>query len=138
MPIDCDSGAALVPGNIPEAIAWLEQHPTGRFFLWVHLFDPHAPYGDARSGAPAASRYAGEITETDRQIGRLLDALERLMEGRTTLVIAHRLSTIQHADLIVAMQDGRIVECGRHDELLARDGLYAALHRMQFDEPAGA
>lgn len=74
-------------------------------------------------------------TESERLIQA---ALERLVEGRTTLIIAHRLSTIQHADLIVAMQDGRIIEAGRHDELLARDGLYAALHRMQFDEQAAA
>jgi ATP-binding cassette, subfamily B, bacterial MsbA len=69
-------------------------------------------------------------TESERLIQA---ALEELVGGRTTLTIAHRLSTIQNADLIVAMQDGRIVETGTHDELLARGGLYAALHRMQFD-----
>ncbi|MEQ1438629.1 lipid A export permease/ATP-binding protein MsbA [Fontimonas sp. SYSU GA230001] len=73
-------------------------------------------------------------TESERLIQ---EALATLVEGRTTLIIAHRLSTIQHADLIVVMQDGRIVETGRHDALLARDGLYAALHRMQFDEQGG-
>jgi subfamily B ATP-binding cassette protein MsbA len=59
-------------------------------------------------------------------------ALERLMQGRTTLVIAHRLSTIEHADLVVAMDAGRLVEAGTHAELLARSGLYARLHAMQF------
>lgn len=58
-------------------------------------------------------------------------ALETLMVGRTTLSIAHRLSTIQRADLIVAMEAGRIVELGTHAELLARGGLYARLHALQ-------
>ena len=70
-------------------------------------------------------------TESERFIQQ---ALERLVQGRTTLVIAHRLSTVQRADLIAVMQDGRIVESGKHDELLARNGLYATLHQMQFEE----
>ena len=60
------------------------------------------------------------------------DALEVLMQGRTNLVIAHRLSTIEHADRVVAMDRGRIVEQGSHAELLAHGGLYARLHAMQF------
>jgi ATP-binding cassette, subfamily B, bacterial MsbA len=60
------------------------------------------------------------------------DALDRLMKGRTTLVIAHRLSTIEHADRVVAMEAGRVVEQGSHAELLAHGGLYARLHAMQF------
>jgi ATP-binding cassette, subfamily B, bacterial MsbA len=60
------------------------------------------------------------------------DALERLMQGRTTVVIAHRLSTIEHADRVVAMDHGRVVEQGTHAQLLAAGGLYARLHAMQF------
>ncbi|UCF95698.1 MAG: ABC transporter ATP-binding protein [Desulfobacterales bacterium] len=59
-------------------------------------------------------------------------ALENLMEGRTTFVIAHRLSTISHADRIVVLVDGQIVEEGQHDELLACEGEYCKLYRMQF------
>ena len=61
-------------------------------------------------------------------------ALEALMRGRTTLVIAHRLSTVERADRIVVLDRGRIVEIGPHRELLARDGLYAKLYRIQFAE----
>jgi ATP-binding cassette, subfamily B, bacterial MsbA len=57
--------------------------------------------------------------------------------GRTTLVIAHRLSTVQKADRIVVMSGGRIIESGSHAELLAREGAYAGLHRMQFAEDDG-
>ena len=58
-------------------------------------------------------------------------ALETLMRGRTALVIAHRLSTIRDADRICVVADGRIVEEGRHDELLARGGAYHRLHELQ-------
>jgi len=60
------------------------------------------------------------------------------MSGRTTLVIAHRLSTIEKADLILVMEQGRIVERGNHAQLLAANGAYARLHEKQFkdDEPA--
>jgi ATP-binding cassette subfamily B protein len=59
-------------------------------------------------------------------------ALERLMRGRTSIVIAHRLATVQRADRILVMERGRIVEQGRHGELLARGGLYARLAELQF------
>jgi ATP-binding cassette subfamily B protein len=65
-------------------------------------------------------------------------ALERLMEGRTTIAIAHRLSTILRADQILVYDRGRIVERGRHEELLAVGGLYARLYHEQFEAPLGA
>jgi subfamily B ATP-binding cassette protein MsbA len=68
-------------------------------------------------------------TESER---RIQAALAQLVRNRTTLVIAHRLSTIEQADLIVVLDDGRVIETGTHASLLARDGLYGALHRMQF------
>jgi ATP-binding cassette, subfamily B, bacterial MsbA len=68
-------------------------------------------------------------SESERQVQA---ALRTLIRGRTTLVIAHRLSTVQGADLICVVDRGRIVESGRHAELLARNGLYARLHAMQF------
>ncbi|MEN9946325.1 MAG: lipid export permease/ATP-binding protein MsbA, partial [Pseudomonadota bacterium] len=69
----------------------------------------------------------------DNQSEKLVqEALDRLMTNRTTLVIAHRLSTIQYADKIVVMQQGKIVETGQHDELLAQDGVYASLYNIQF------
>jgi subfamily B ATP-binding cassette protein MsbA len=62
----------------------------------------------------------------------VFDALNRLMEGKTSIVIAHRLATIQRADKIFVIEDGAIVETGKHDELLAKGGLYAKLHDIQF------
>jgi subfamily B ATP-binding cassette protein MsbA len=65
------------------------------------------------------------------------DALVHLMQGRTTLVIAHRLSTIEHADRVVAMEAGRVVEQGSPAQLLAEGGLYARLRQMQFGKAPG-
>ncbi|MGR9015073.1 MAG: ATP-binding cassette domain-containing protein, partial [Gammaproteobacteria bacterium] len=70
-------------------------------------------------------------TESERYIQA---ALQKVMSNRTTLVIAHRLSTIESADVILVMDHGRIVERGSHRELIAKNGVYARLHSMQFKE----
>ena len=70
-------------------------------------------------------------TESERYIQ---NALEKLMQNRTTLVIAHRLSTVEKADRIVVLADGEIVESGSHKELINQDGEYALLHRLQFND----
>jgi len=72
-------------------------------------------------------------SESERHIQA---ALEEVCRGRTTFVIAHRLSTIERADRILVLEQGEVVEQGSHAELLERDGAYAALHRLQFQEPA--
>ncbi|MDR0386939.1 MAG: ABC transporter ATP-binding protein/permease [Treponema sp.] len=73
-------------------------------------------------------------TETEHLI-RL--GIQRVLAGRTSLVIAHRLSTIRHADRILVLSGGRLVEEGRHDELISRGGLYAKLYRLQYEDGAG-
>ncbi|MDO8705698.1 MAG: lipid A export permease/ATP-binding protein MsbA [Sulfuricaulis sp.] len=72
-------------------------------------------------------------TESERLVQA---AMQKLMENRTTLVIAHRLSTVEHADRIVVFAHGRVVESGTHRELLARNGVYAGLYRVQFSGSA--
>jgi ATP-binding cassette subfamily B protein len=70
-------------------------------------------------------------TETERliQLG-----MRKILSGRTSIVIAHRLSTIRHADRILVLSGGRLVEEGKHDELIARGGLYAGLYKLQYEE----
>ena len=70
-------------------------------------------------------------TESERHVQA---ALETLMQGRTTIVIAHRLSTIENADRIIVLHRGQVVETGSHSELIAHDGTYAQLHRIQFSQ----
>jgi ATP-binding cassette subfamily B protein len=70
-------------------------------------------------------------TETELLIQ---EALQRLTAGRTSIIIAHRLQTIQEADRVMVLDKGQVVEIGRHEELLAADGLYATLHSLQFQD----
>lgn len=72
-------------------------------------------------------------TRTELKVQR---ALELLMEGRTSIIVAHRLSTIRNADMIVVMKDGKIVETGRHEQLLANRGLYYSIYSSQFEAAA--
>ena len=73
----------------------------------------------------------------DAESERLVqDALDHLMKGRTTLIIAHRLATVMNADRILVMEDGRIVESGTHQELIAEGGLYSRLAKLQFEQKA--
>lgn len=74
-------------------------------------------------------------TESERQVQL---ALEELMQGRTTLIVAHRLSTIEKADRIVVLDRGRIMEVGSHQALLAKNGFYANLHRLQYGSAAAS
>ncbi len=74
-------------------------------------------------------------TESERLV---IEGLERLMKGRTVIMIAHRLSTIRDADKIIVLKDGVVAEEGTNDELLARGGIYAELHHVQFGSPASA
>ena len=76
------------PGHavVDEAIAWLRTLNHSRFFLWVHIFEPHAPYGQASDGRPVDVRYDDEVAEADRQAGRLLDAARA--EGDAIVVVA--------------------------------------------------
>lgn len=74
-------------------------------------------------------------TRTEQQIQQ---AMDQLMENRTSFVIAHRLSTIKDADLILVMKDGDIIESGTHEALLAQNGFYAELYNSQFDVPETA
>jgi ABC-type multidrug transport system fused ATPase/permease subunit len=74
-------------------------------------------------------------SNVDSMTERLIqEALRNLLHSRTAVVIAHRLSTIRNADLICVVKDGEIVERGKHEALMARAGVYAALYRRQFAE----
>lgn len=74
--------------TVDEALAWRRAAGDARTFLWVHLFEPHAPYGDASTGRPVSDRYDDEIAEADRQLGRLLDGLAADRDEMLVIVAA--------------------------------------------------
>ena len=71
------------------------------------------------------------MSESERHVQ---EAIAKLCQGRTTIVIAHRLATVMHADNILVVEDGLVVESGRHDELLRKGGRYASFYRLQLRE----
>ncbi|MDD3267199.1 MAG: lipid A export permease/ATP-binding protein MsbA [Burkholderiales bacterium] len=130
----------LNAAKLANALEFIEQLPNG--------FDTHIGENGTRLSGGQKQRLAiarailknapilvlDEATSAlDNQSEKLVqEALDRLMQNRTTIVIAHRLSTIQHADKIVVMDQGNIVEVGKHDELLTKEGVYSNLYNIQF------
>ncbi len=130
-------GAALEAANAGE---FVEELPEG---LWTEIGERGAVLSGGQKQRLALARaflknpkilLLDEATSAldSRSERRIQQALTRLLRGRTSLVIAHRLSTILNADRIVVLDAGRIVDVGRHSELLARGGLYAQLYHEQF------
>ena len=97
----------------------------------AHDFIDQLPLGyDTRVGETGCCRRATSALDTESERA-VQDNIDQLVEGRTSFVIAHRLSTIRRADLIVVLDQGRVVERGSHDELMERRGLYAYLVSQQ-------
>jgi ATP-binding cassette subfamily B protein len=92
----------------------------------------HLPRAGARSKILILDEATSSVdTETELQIRK---AIDRLMEGRTSIIIAHRLSTIQRCDKIIVMHKGRIARIGTHQQLLAQRGIYYKLYQLQYKD----
>ncbi|MBA3885154.1 MAG: sulfatase-like hydrolase/transferase [Acidobacteria bacterium] len=89
------------PGHVvvDEALSWLKAHQGQRLFLWLHLFEPHAPYGDPADRRPATDRYDDEIAEADRQVRRLLDALPDRDQALIVLASDHGEAFGEHGEI---------------------------------------
>jgi ATP-binding cassette, subfamily B, bacterial len=142
---DADEGAIWAAAEAASAAGFLRELPDG---LDSFLGEAGARLSGGQRQRIAIARallrdapllLLDEATSAlDAASERLVqEALERLMVGRTTVVIAHRLATVRAADRIIVMDAGRIVEEGRHDQLIAAGGLYARLARLQFGSEAG-
>ena len=140
--LDADDAEVIEAARIAEADGFLSALPEG---YETHLGERGVRLSGGQQQRVAIARAVlkdapilllDEATSAlDAQSERdIQQALERLMQGRTTLVIAHRLATIRRADRIVVLDGGRIVAEGKHEELIARGGLYADLARLQFSQ----
>jgi Tfp pilus assembly protein PilF len=90
------------PGRMvaDEAIAWLDRNRNNRFFVWVHLFEPHAPYGDPRDRRPAEARYDDEVAEADMQAGRVVASLAAVRDSTLVVIAAdHGESFGEHGEI---------------------------------------
>ena len=74
----------------------------------------------------------GIICAMEVELNKISEAMDEMMAGKTSFIVAHRLSTVQNADKILVMNDGAIVESGKHDELLEKGGFYAKIYMSQF------
>ena len=143
---EVDSTALIAAAKAAHALEFIEQLPDG-FKTYVGENGVKLSGGQRQRLAIARALMKNapilildEATsaldsESERHVQA---ALDELIKGRTTLVVAHRLSTIEHANRILVMDQGRIVESGRHEELLAREGAYAGFYRMQRSNTVGA
>ena len=133
MPFDLERFVTAQQGVYDGALRELLQGRKTGHWIWF-IFPQLVGLGRSEMSRFYGIESMDEATSSlDNESERLVqEALDRLKVGRTTIIVAHRLSTIRAADRIAVLDEGSLVELGTQDELLARDGLYARLHRTQF------